>query len=55
MDWTYINSDNIEKTKHDISADVTILMPEVLVGGLGLRKDITGVFPPNDGCVDATG
>lgn len=33
---TYINSDNVEKTKHEISADViSIFMPEVLVVGLG--------------------
>lgn len=33
---TYINSDNVEKIKHEISAGViSVLMPDVLVVGLG--------------------
>lgn len=51
---TYINSDNVEKIKHEISAGViSIFMPGVLVVGLGTWEDMTGVFPPGDGCVNA--
>lgn len=46
----YAISDNIEKTKHKTSADVSMLRTAALVVGLRGRGNISP-----EGCMDATG